>query len=129
MAKFRSAQSYYGNTAGARKRQRNNLIPGNTWQKRKTKELRLNCWWEYGDLGDKQFIYEGSKNKRSIEDTSKKELKDEKFLNNWWDSLSLEDKKFLYWAMMNPLSKEEKSPILDHIQKCLEKKLALLKKG
>lgn len=130
--KWRNAESYYGNTAGARKRQRANLIPGNTWQKRRTKELRLNCWWEDGSLGDKQFIFEGYENKRNLKDFDampKEELKDEEYLNSWWDSLSPEDKKFIYRAMMDPLTPKEKTPILDHIQKCLEEKLTLLKKG
>ena len=59
MVKFRNALSYYGNSPEMIKHQRDNLIPGNAWQKRRTKELRLNCWWEYGELGDKQRIFEG----------------------------------------------------------------------
>ncbi|GAI66887.1 unnamed protein product, partial [marine sediment metagenome] len=41
--------------------------------------------------------------------------------------VKLEGKRFIYWGMMEPLSKEEKAPILEHIQECLNKKLALLK--
>jgi len=131
--KFRNAQSYYGNTAEARKRQRANLIPGNPWQKRRTKELRLDCWWEYGDLDDKRFIYEGYVGNKSLEEyqaMTENELKNEKYLNKWWENeLNLEDKKHIYWSMMDPLTPEEKAPVLDHIQKCLKKKLAILGKG
>lgn len=111
MAKFRNAESYYGNTAGARKRQRNNLIPGNTWQKRRTQDIRFNCWWENSDLETKQFIFEGYENKRNLKDFDampKEELKSEKYLGNWWGDLSLEDKKFVYKAMMGPLGPKEK---------------------
>jgi hypothetical protein len=135
MAKFRNAQSYYGRTEQARKNQRGNLIPGGTWEKIRTKELRLDCWWEGADLESKQFIFEGYENNRGLEDTPKRELKNEEFLNDWWDNLELgnrregEGKKFIYWWIMNPLPPEQKASILKHTQECLKEKLALLKKG
>jgi len=133
MAKFRNAQSYYGNTAEARKRQRANLIPGNSWQKRKTQEFRVDCFWEYGNFKDKRFIYEGYVDNKSLEEyqaMTENELKSEKYLDSWWENeLNLEDKKHIYWSMMDPFTPEERSPILEHIQKCLKKKLAILGKG
>ena len=130
MTKFRNAQSYYGNTEEMIQRQRNNLIPGgNIYQKREISEARYNCFWEYGDLEDKRFIYEGCINKRDIKDVPEKELKSEEFLNSWWGELDIKDKKFLYWAIMDPFTKEEKTPIFKYIEKCLKKKLALLEKG
>ena len=86
MAKFRNVLSYHGNSPEMIKHQRDNLIPGNAWQKRRTKELRLNCWWEYGELGDKQRIFEGYENKRDLKDIPKEELKNEEYLNNWCGS-------------------------------------------
>ena len=121
----RSAESYYGNTAEAKKNQRGNLIPGNAWQKREIKELRLNCWWECALLGDKQFMFEGYENNRSDEDVPEKEQKSEKWLDGWWGELDLKDKEYIYWSMMDPLSKEEKAPILEEVRELLEKKLAL----
>jgi len=126
--KFRSAESYYGKTVGARKNQRGNLTPGNTWQKRRSKELRLDCWWEGATLDDKRFMFEGRENERSLEDVPEKEMKSEKWLDGWWSELDLKGKKHIYWAMMDPLSKEEKAPILEHTRECLEKKLALIEK-
>lgn len=130
MAKKRSRSSYYGNTEEMIRRQRSNLIPGgDRFKKREMSETRYNCWWEYGDLEDKRFIYEGCINKRDPKDVSEKELKSEKYLNNWWGELELKDKKFIYWAMMDPLTKEEKTPIFEHMEKCLKRKLALSEKG
>jgi len=129
MAKFRSAQSYYGRTDQAKENQRQNLVPGGPWQKKSIEKLRLLCWWEIADLESKQFIFEGYVNKRDPKDVSKEELKSEEFLNNWWGEFGLEDKIFFYWAMMDPLSKEEKAPILKHMQECLKEKLALMGKG
>ena len=103
MAKFRRAESYYGRTEQAKKNQRGNLIPGGTWQKKRTKELMLDCWWEGADCESKQFIFEGYENNRDLEDVPEKKLKNEEFLNDWWDSLELgnrrkgEGKKFIYW--------------------------------
>jgi len=135
MAKFRRAESYYGRTKQAKKNQRGNLIPGGSWQKKRTEELRLKCWWEGADLESKQFMFEVYENNRDSEDIPKGELKDEKFLNDWWDNLELGDrhkyegKKFIYWSMMDPLTPEEKSPILKNTQECLKEKLALMKKS
>ncbi|GAJ22116.1 unnamed protein product, partial [marine sediment metagenome] len=57
--KWRSAESYHGHTTEAKERQRSNLIPGgNIYRKRQVQELRYNCFWEYGELEDKRFIYE-----------------------------------------------------------------------
>lgn len=135
MAKFRRAESYYGRTKQAKKNQRGNLIPGGSWQKKRTEELRLECWWEGADLDSKQFMFEGYENNRDPEDIPKKKLKDEKFLNNWWDSLELgnkregEGKKWIYWWVMNWLEQELKTPILKHTQECLKEKLALMGKS
>lgn len=110
--------------------------PGNTWQKEK-EGLRLDCWWEGGNIGDRRFIYErytNGKNLEDIEAMTEKESKSEGFLNGWWASLELGSKrkrggkKFIYWAIMDPLTPEEKTPILEYTQKCLKKKLALLEK-
>ena len=106
--------------------------PGNPWRE-KVEKLRLDCWWEYGTVGDKQFMFEGYENSRSLEDTPKGELKTEEYLDKWWHTLKLgnkrkrEGKRHIHWAMMDPLSKEEKAPILEHIQECLSRKLASLK--
>ena len=133
MAKFRNAQSYYGNTAEARRRQRDNLIPGgNITQKRKISEARLNCWWENNDLETKQFIFEGYENRRKpreFDAMPKEELKDEKYLNNWWGRLDLENKKFIYKTLMKELTPQEKAPILESMQECLQRKLARLNRG
>jgi hypothetical protein len=91
----RSAESYTGNTPEAKKRQRANLIPGNIWDKRHRKELKLNCWWWTFPLGNIQDIYEMWTNERGIEDTPKSELKDEEFLDVWWENLTLENKEFI----------------------------------
>jgi hypothetical protein len=127
--KFRSAESYYGNTAGARKNQRGNLVPGNTWQKRRIRELRLDCWWEGAELESKLFMFEGYENGRRVEDVPEKEMKSEKWLDDWWAELDLKVKKHIYWAIMEALSKEEKAPILEHTRERLERKLALMEKG
>ena len=129
MAKFRNAQSYYGNTAEARKRQRANLIPGNTWQKRRIKGLRFDCFWEYGELEGKQMIYENFENERDTKDVPKKELKDEKYLDIWWENLDLEERETINKEVMSWQKPGFKSEHLKRIQKCLKKKLALLEKG
>jgi len=135
MTKFRRAESYYGRTEQAKKNQRGNLIPGGFWQKRKTEELRLECWWEGADLESKQFMFEGYENNRDIKDTPKRELKNEEFLDEWWADLELGDKskgegkRFIYWWIMNGLEQEQKAPILKNTQECLKEKLALLRKG
>ncbi|MBA7545039.1 hypothetical protein ES705_37401 [subsurface metagenome] len=135
MVKFRRAESYYGRTGQAKKNQRGNLIPGGTWQKKITEELRLNCWWEGADLESQQFMYEGYEHNRDYKDIPKRKLKDEKFLNDWWERLELgnirehEGKRFIYWSMMDPLTPEEKSPILKNVRECLKEKLALTGKS
>jgi len=133
--KFRNAKSYYGRTEQARKNQRGNLIPGGKWQKRKTEELRLDCFWEGCDLEDKRFFFEGYENNRDLENIPEGKLKSEKFLDKWWTDLEPgskckgEGKKFIYWWIMSPLPPEQKDPILKNIQECLKEKLALLKKA
>ena len=124
--KFRNAQSYYGNTAEARKRQRANLIPGNSWQKRKTQELRLGCFWEIIPLKNRQEIFEAFENKKDfkeIKNMPKEELKDKKYLADWWDKQGLEDKKFIYKNEITALTKESVSWLLKDMEKCLKKKL------
>ncbi len=91
--KFRSAESYYGNTEQARKNQRSNITPGNTWQKRKIGQLRSRLFWESCNLESKQMIYEYFENERMIEDVPKRELKGEKHIDNWWNRKDLEEKK------------------------------------
>ena len=96
MVKKRSAESYTGNTEEAKRRQRANLIPGNVWDKKHRKELRLNCWWWTLPLGNIQDIYELCENKRSLEDTPKEELKSEDFLDDvWWENLTIENKAYI----------------------------------
>jgi len=129
MAKYRSAESYHGRTVELKENQRGNLIPGGPWRKRRTRVLRLQCWWECADLESKQFVYEGHINKRDIKDVPGGEKKDEKFLDAWWGELGFEDRKFLYWAIMSPLSKKEKAPILKNTRECLNEKLALMEKS
>ncbi|MBA7537099.1 hypothetical protein ES705_29365 [subsurface metagenome] len=125
MAKFRNAQSYYGNTAEARKRQRDNLIPGNTWQKRKTQEFRVGCFWEYTNFGSKQMIYENFENGRNIEGVDKKELKDEEYLDNWWENrLILEERKNIYKEIISWQEPKDRAEVLNYIGKCLKKKSA-----
>jgi len=132
MAKKRSRSSYYGNTEEMIRRQRSGLIPGgDIYRKRRISEARYNCFWEYGELEDKQFIYEGCLNFDNLKDFKaihKKELESEKWLNSWWGELELGSKKHIYWAIMEPFTKEEKTPILKHIEECLKKKLALSEK-
>ena len=124
--KFRNAQSYYGNTAEARKRQRDNLIPGNPWQKRRMQEFRIDCFWEYTNLGSKQMIYENIENDRDIESVDKNELKDEKYLDVWWDNLDIEKRKNIYKDVISWQEPKVRSEILNYIGKCLKKKLAEL---
>lgn len=124
--KFRNAESYYGNTAEAKRNQRNNLIPGNSWQKRKMQQLRLNCFW--GTIPfNKKIICEAVENKREIKDVPGEELKSKKYLDDWWGKLELEKKKRIYKNIMAGLTKELKSDILKDVGECLKRKLALLK--
>jgi len=95
----RSAESYVGNTPEAKRKQRRNLVPGNTWAKMHRKELRIDCWWWTLPLVDIQCIYEIHINDRVSDDTPKEELKSEDFLDNvWWDGLKVEQKeKIVKW--------------------------------
>ena len=132
MAKKRSKESYYGNTEETIRRQRSGLIPGGMYQKRKIQEARYNCFWEIGDLEDKQFIYEGCSNFDNLKDFKaihKKELESEKWLDNWWVKLELGFKKDIYKDVMETFTKKEKISIYEQIEKCLKKKLSIMKKG
>jgi len=119
----RTKSSYYGNTPEMIKIQRLNITPGNAWDKRHKKEMKLNCWWEIADLDSKQIMYEGYQNKKDIEDVPKKELKDEEFLNEWWPELEIEDWEYIYKVMMKELTKEHKASILKNVYECLEEKI------
>lgn len=129
MSKFRSAESYLGNTAEARKRQRANLVGGNIYRKRQVSELRFDCFFEVMSLENEQEIYENYKNGRELKDTPKKELKDEKFLKAWWSGLDFEDKESVYKNDIVAYDKKTRSLIFNDMEKCLKKKLALLEKG
>jgi len=132
MAKFRNAQSYYGNTAEARRRQRANLIPGNSWQKRRMKILRLDCFYADLGIGDKQMIYENFVNERNIEKVPKKELKDEKYIDIWWGQLEIEEgfdyevlsKQYIYKKVLSWQEPKFRAKILNKIIRCMKKKLA-----
>ncbi|MBA7576504.1 hypothetical protein ES695_14780 [Candidatus Atribacteria bacterium 1244-E10-H5-B2] len=129
--KWRSTESHLGNTAEARERQRANLIPGNSWYRRKTKGLRLDCFWGVMPLKDRQDIFEAFENRKDlkeIDNMPEEELKDKKYLAEWWSKQELEDKKFIYKNEMTTLAKESVSWLLKGIEKCLKKKLALLEK-
>jgi len=126
MIKKRSKESYYGNTAEARKMQRSNLIPGGKDERRKIQGARYDCWWELSALRDKQSIVKTYKNDRAYKDVPKEELKGEDYLNNWWRGLSLESKISIYKKVMSGLSKESRSEIFKDVEKCLKEKL---KKG
>ena len=129
--KWRSTESYLGNTAEARERQRANLIPGNSWYRRRTKGLRLDCFWGVMPLKDRQDIFEAFENRKDlkeIDNMPEEELKDKKYLAEWWSKQELEDKKFIYKNEMTTLAKESVSWLLKGIEKCLKKKLALLEK-
>jgi len=124
--KFRSAESYYGNSEQSRKNQRANLTPGNTWQKRRIKQLRIDCWWEYGDFEDKQFTYEYLENERDIKNVPKRELKGEKYIDDWWLKLELEVKEDIIKKILSWQDQKFRTRHFKRINKCLEKKLALL---
>jgi hypothetical protein len=124
--KFRSAESYYGNTEQARKNQRSNISPGNTWQKRKIGQLRIRLFWEDGGLELKQVIYEQFENERAIEGVPKRELKHEKFLDDWWDRKDLEEKKSISKEVLSWQTQKFRTGFFKRINKCLEKKLAEL---
>jgi len=124
--KFRSAESYYGNSEQARKNQRGNLTPGNNWQKRKIRQLRIDCWWEYGDIEDKQITYEYFENKRDIKNVFKRELKGEKYIDKWWLGLELEVKEDIIKKILSWQDQKFRTRHFKRINKCLEKKLAVL---
>jgi len=133
MAKKRSKESYYGNTEETIRRQRSGLIPGgDLYRKREISEARYNCFWEYVGLEDKQSICRGCLNFDNLKDFKaihKKELESEKWIDNWWVKLELGFKKDIYKIMMEILTEEEKISIYKQIEECLEKKLAIMKKG
>jgi len=124
--KFRSAESYYGNSDQARQNQRANLTPGNTWQKKKIKQLRVDCWWEFGDIGDKQITYEHFENERDIKNVPKRELKHEKHIDDWWGELELEVKRDIIKKILSWQDQKFRTRHFKRINKCLEKKLAVL---
>ncbi|MBA7586816.1 hypothetical protein ES708_28822 [subsurface metagenome] len=121
MIKKRSKESYYGNTAEARKMQWSNLIPGGKDERRKIRGARYDCWWELSDLRDKQSVLKTYKNDRASE-----ELRSGDYLDNWWRELSLESKMSIYKKRISGLTKESRSEIFKDMGKCLKEKL---KKG
>jgi len=151
--KFRSAESYYGNTKKARERQRSNLVGGNIYRKRQVSELRFDCWWEVMPLESRQEIFEArvngrfistylkkypdfqetvriSKAKYGIEyvDIPKEKLKDKKYLVDWWGKQEFEEKKYIYKNDMAGYDKKTRNCIFNDMEKCLKEKLALLEK-
>ena len=122
--KFRSAESYLGNSPQAKINQRANLTPGNTWQKRRTKELRIDCFWSFQGIGDKQMTYEHFENRRMIEDVPKRELRHEKYIDNWWDNLEIEVKEDIIKQILSWQTPKFKTSYFKRVNKCLEKKLA-----
>lgn len=123
----RSAESYTGNTEQAKINQRRNLIPGNAFNKRWIREMKLDCWWEDGDLPSKQFIYEGCEKGRDIDKVPKDELTDEIEMYSWWRSLDIKNKKSIYDLMMIELSGGQKAQILANIEECVKEKLEVEK--
>lgn len=124
--KFRSAESYYGNTDQARLNQRKNITPGNSWQKRKIGLYRIDYFWSLQDLEDKQINYEYFENERMAEDVPKRELKHEKYIDNWWDNLEIEVKKDIIKKALSWQTPKFKMRYFKRMNKCLEKKLAVL---
>lgn len=126
--KFRSAESYLGNTEQARLNQRANITPGNTWQKRKIRLLRIDCFWEFADIVNKQAFYEYFENERDIYvvKVSKRELKGEKFIDDWWDKLEIEVNQDIIKEVLSWQDQKFRMRHFKHINKCLEKKLAVL---
>ncbi|GAI71630.1 unnamed protein product [marine sediment metagenome] len=124
MVKKRSAESYTGNTPEAKRRQRLNLIPGNVWDKRHRKELKLNCWWWTLPLGNMQDIYEIWTNERGIEDTPKEELKSEDFLDDvWWENLTIENKAYIIKICDGTYRAEDEEEHKKQIDKCLQEQI------
>jgi len=127
MTKFRNAESYYGNTEQAKRNQRGNLTPGNSWQKRKIGLYRLDCFWLDADLFAKQAIYEYFENdNRIIEDVPKRELRGEKHIDNWWNKKDLEEKKSISKGVLSWQTQKFRTRHFKRMNKCLEKKLAVL---
>lgn len=126
MIKKRSKESYYGNTAEARKMQRSNLIPGGKDERRKIQGARYDCWWEPSALRNKQSIFEVYENDRASKDVPEEELKGEDYLNNWWGKLVLESKMSIYKKAMSGLTKESRSDIFKDMEKCLKKKRGII---
>jgi len=121
--RIRTKSSYYGNTIEAQKAQRLNLTPGNAWDKRNRKELKLDCWWWTFPLGNCQDIYEMYINKRTIEDTPKGELKDEEYLDDWWEELIIKDKEFIVKACKGTYRDEDEKEHKKDIYEMLEEKI------
>ncbi|MBA7556186.1 hypothetical protein ES705_48885 [subsurface metagenome] len=121
--KKRSKESYYGNTAEARKMQKSNLIPGGKDERRKIRGARYDCWWELSAIRDKQSILKTYKNDRASKDVPEEELKSEDYLNNWWVELALEGKMSIYKKIMSGLTEESRSEIFKDMEKCLKEKL------
>ncbi|MBA7570994.1 hypothetical protein ES695_15235 [Candidatus Atribacteria bacterium 1244-E10-H5-B2] len=121
--KWRNAESYYGNTAEARKMQRSNLIPGGKDERRKIQGARYDCWWELSAFRNKQSILKTYENDRASKDVPEEELKGEDYLNNWWRDLSLESKISIYKEAISGLTKESRSEIFKDMEKCLKDKL------
>jgi len=109
--KIRTKISYLGNTIAAQKRQRLNLTPGSSWDKRHRKELKLDCWWWTLPLGNMREIYEFYENERDIEDVPKEELKSEEFLDDeWWQELTIKQKDDIIKSMKDVwIDKDEES--------------------
>ena len=125
--KFRNAESYYGNTEQARLNQRANITPGNTWQKRKIKLLRIDYFWEKEvNLEDKQMIYEDFENERSFSNVPKRELRGEKYIDDWWLKLELEKKKDIIKELLSRQDQKFRTRFFKRMNKCLKKKLAVL---
>jgi len=123
----RSAESYTGNTEQAKINQRRNLIPGNTFNKRRIREIKLDCWWDNGDLESKQFIFEGCEKGRDADKVPKDELAEEIEMYSWWMSLDIKNKKSIYDLTMVELFGEQKTQILAHVEECLKEKLEVEK--
>lgn len=123
MIKKRSKESYYGNTAEARKMQKSNLIPGGKDERRKIQGARYDCWWELSALRDKQSVLKTYKNDRAYKDVPEEELKGEDYLSSWWRGLSLEDKISIYKKRISGLTKEARAEIFKDMEECLKEKL------
>ncbi|GAJ18103.1 unnamed protein product, partial [marine sediment metagenome] len=105
------------------KRQRANLIPGNAWDKKHRKELKLNCWWWTLPLGNMQEIYEGCEKGRDNRDVAKEELKDEKFLDEWWEGLPVKNKEFIVKNCDGTYRAEDEEDHKKQIDKCLQEQI------